>query len=161
YFQTLAGYMGDDQPFYGLQGTYPSDLTEFISIEEMASNYLEEITAAHPEPYHLGGYSFGSTVAFEMATQLKRQGKEVGVLAFFEGSSPYTIKHIGADLRLMTVAGLARDLARLANKPFDLPHTLVKELVKQMTLEEGTEFIVQKLRDENLLSERIGIPWMR
>lgn len=161
YFHTLAGYMGDDQPFYGLQGTYPGDLKEFISIEEMASNYVEEIVAAHPGPYHLGGYSFGSSVAFEMATQLKRQGKEVGVLAFLEGSSPYIVKHVDADLRLMTVAGLARDLARLADKPFDLPHSLVKDLVKQMTLEEGIEFIIQKLRNENLLSERIGIPWMR
>ncbi|HXQ74300.1 MAG TPA: amino acid adenylation domain-containing protein, partial [Pyrinomonadaceae bacterium] len=161
FFSTLAGYMGDDQPFYGMQGPYPGDLKEFISIEQIATNYLEEITAAHPGPYHLGGYSFGSSVAFEMASQLKRQGKEVGVLAFLEGSSPYTVKHVGADVRLMTVAGLARDVARMNNVEFDLPHSLVKELVTTMPLDEGIEFIIQKLRKENLLSERIGVPWMR
>ena len=161
YFRTLAGYMGDDQPFYALQGPYPADLKEFISIEDIARNYLEEVVAAYPGPYHLGGYSFGSPVAFEMATQLRRQGKEVGVLGFLEGGSPYMLKHVDADLRLMTVAGLARDLARLANKPFELPHDQVKEMVKQMTLEEGIEFIIQKLQKEELLSERIGVPWMR
>jgi amino acid adenylation domain-containing protein len=161
YFSTLAGYMGDDQPFYGLQGTYPADLKEFISIEDIARNYVEEIVAVHPGPYHLGGYSFGSPVAFEMATQLKRQGKEVGVLALLEGGSPYNIKHVDADVRLMTIAGLARDIARMSNVKFDLPHSLVKELMKTMSLDEGIEFIVQKLRKDNLLSERIGIPWMR
>ncbi len=161
YFSTLAECMGDDQPFYGLQGTYPADLKEFISIEDIARDYVEEIVAAHPEPYHLGGYSFGSPVAFEMARQLKRQGKEVGVLALLEGISPYCIKHVDADIQLMTVAGLARDIARMSNVKFDLPHSLVKELEKTMSLDEGIEFIVQKLRKENLLSERIGLPWMR
>ncbi len=161
YFRTLAAEMGDDQPFYGLQGTYPGDLKEFISIEELASNYLEEICAAHPGPYHIGGYSFGSVVAFEMARQLKQQGREVGVLAMLEGGSPYEVKHLDADVRLHTVAGLARDLARLANQEFDLPNDLIKEMVKTMPLEEGVEFIIQKLRREGLLSERIGVPWMR
>ncbi len=161
YFSTLAGHMGDDQPFYGLQAPYPGDLKEFISIEDLARNYLEEVTAAWPGPYHLGGYSFGSPVAFEMATQLKRQGKEVGVLALLEGGSPYSIKHVDADVRLLTVAGLARDLARMAKKPFDLPHDKVREMAKSMSLEEGIDFIIQKLRSEGLLSEQIGLPWMR
>ncbi len=157
YFSCLAQHMGDDQPFYGLQAPYPTDLKEFVSIEEMAARYVEEVCKAYNGPYHLGGYSFGSVVAFEMAQQLKRQGREVGVLTLLEGGSPYQIKQLDGDLQLMTVAGLARDLARLANIDLDLPH----EKVQAMKLEEALEFILEKLKRSKLLSERLGIPWMR
>ena len=41
----------------------------------------EEIRTIQPKgSYFLGGYSFGGTVAFEIAQQLKTQGEEVGVL---------------------------------------------------------------------------------
>jgi thioesterase domain-containing protein/acyl carrier protein len=156
YFNTLAQYMGDEQPFYALQAPYPTDLKEYVSIEDMAAHYVEEVCQAHSGPYHLGGYSFGSVVAFEMAQQLKRQGREVGVLALLEGGSPYLIKDLKANLELMTAAGLARDLARLADIELDLPH----KQVQAMSLDEGLEFILEKLRRTKLLSERVGIPWM-
>lgn len=156
YFSTLAQYLGDEQPFYALQASFPTDLKEFVSIEEMATRYVGEICRAHSGPYHLGGYSFGSVVAFEMAQQLKRQGREVGVLAMLEGGSPYMIKNLNANLELMTAAGMARDLARLADIELDLPH----EQVQAMGLEEGLNFILEKLRETKLLSERVGIPWM-
>src|SRR4030095_6735497 len=38
--------------------------------------------------YHLGGYSFGGTIAFEMARQLVDQGKTVGLLAIFDTYGP-------------------------------------------------------------------------
>lgn len=157
YFSSLAQHMGEDQPFYALQAPYPTDLKEFVSIEDMAARYVEEICQVYSGPYHLGGYSFGSVVAFEMAQQLKRQGREVGVLALLEGGSPYLIKHLDADLQLMTAAGLARDLARLGNVELDLPHAQVQA----MKLEEGLEFILDKLKRTKLLSERLGIPYMR
>ena len=51
----------------------------------MAAAYVEAIRALQPEgPYHLAGYCFGGTVAFEMAHQLLAQGQAVGLLAFIE-----------------------------------------------------------------------------
>jgi thioesterase domain-containing protein/acyl carrier protein len=157
FFSALAQHMGEDQPFYALQAPYPTDLKKFVSIEEMATRYVEEVCKVYSGPYHLGGYSFGSAVAFEMAQQLTRQGREVALLAFLEGGSPYLMKHLEADVELMMVAGLARDLARLASLELDLPH----EQVQAMKLDEGLEFILDKLKRTKLLSERLGIPWMR
>src|SRR5262249_54549249 len=35
-------------------------------------------------PYHLGGFSLGGTVAYEMAQQLRAAGEGVGLLALFD-----------------------------------------------------------------------------
>jgi thioesterase domain-containing protein len=51
----------------------------------MASHYLDAIRTIQPEgPYMLGGLSFGGTVAFEMARQLKATGEEVALLALLD-----------------------------------------------------------------------------
>ncbi|PSA96652.1 polyketide synthase PksM [Bacillus atrophaeus] len=58
------------------------------SVKEMAKYYCNIITEVEPEgPYHLAGFSFGGTIAYEMARQLQIQGKEVKTLLFVE--SPY------------------------------------------------------------------------
>ena len=75
YFE-LAGVFTADRPFYGLQapgldgGTPP-----LRSVAALASAYLAAIRAKFPTgPYHLGGHSFGASVAFEMARQLEHEG---------------------------------------------------------------------------------------
>lgn len=48
--------------------------------------HIAALRAVQPEgPYHIGGYCYGGFVAFEMASQLERQGEQVGLLAIFEG----------------------------------------------------------------------------
>lgn len=59
-----------------------------MTIEEMASSYVDALRAVQPEgPYLLGGHSFGGVVAFEMAQQLQRQGYRVSLLALMDPSS--------------------------------------------------------------------------
>ena len=59
------------------------------SLEEAAAGYVEAIRAHRPEgPYCLGGLSFGGTVAFEVARQLRAQGESVPVLALFDTILP-------------------------------------------------------------------------
>jgi amino acid adenylation domain-containing protein len=90
-FVDLAYYLGQDQPFYGFQsqGVDGQDLP-LKTIEEMAALYLEAIKAVQPQgPYLLGGYSFGSLVAFEMAQQLFRQGEQVSALIIIDGDPPF------------------------------------------------------------------------
>jgi len=86
-FQALSRHMGPDQPFYGLQsrGLGPDEVP-FTSIEEMAARYRAEITAASPGPYHLGGWSLGGAVAFEVARQLVAAGREVALLAVIDST---------------------------------------------------------------------------
>jgi aspartate racemase len=85
-YRHLAGYLGPDQPMYGLQphgleGDQPCP----PRIEDMASCYLNEIRAIQPEgPYYLAGLSMGGQVAFEMAQQLHERGQGVALLALFD-----------------------------------------------------------------------------
>jgi amino acid adenylation domain-containing protein len=86
YVYKLAAYFDNDQPIYGLQavGLNGQD-APLETIEEMAAHYIKLIVAKYPEgPYHLAGYSVGGVIAYEMAVQLKKEGKEVGLLALFD-----------------------------------------------------------------------------
>jgi thioesterase domain-containing protein len=60
----------------------------------MATHYIEEILALQPQgPFYLGGHSFGGTVAFEMAQQLRANGHQVALLTILDEIAP------GADSR--------------------------------------------------------------
>ncbi len=88
----LAQEMSGDRPFYGfqdlntLQDHERQDESDFeVPLDQMAATYVETLLSVQPEgPYLLGGWSFGGFVAFEMAQQLRRQGKEVAMLAIFD-----------------------------------------------------------------------------
>lgn len=55
-----------------------------ITVEEMATHYIDALRAVAKAPYLLGGWSFGGLVAFEMAQQLYQAGEEVALLALFD-----------------------------------------------------------------------------
>ncbi len=86
-FQALSRHLGLDQPFHGLQsrGLGPGEMP-FNSIEEMAARYRTEITAVTSGPYHIGGWSLGGAVAFELARQLAAEGREVALLAIVDST---------------------------------------------------------------------------
>ncbi|MCC6698260.1 MAG: amino acid adenylation domain-containing protein [Candidatus Hydrogenedentes bacterium] len=82
-YYALAHHLGHDQPVFALQDpAYEGRRAPCESLEEMASCYIEAIRAVQPHgPYHIGGWSLGGTVAFEMAQQLRG---EVGLLFLIE-----------------------------------------------------------------------------
>nr|WP_262493035.1 non-ribosomal peptide synthetase [Myroides guanonis] len=86
-FIELIKLLGKDQPVYAFQcsGLYgESPISK--SIEEMASTFITEMQKKDPHgPYRLGGYSFGATVAYEMAVQLQNGGFHVEELVIFDG----------------------------------------------------------------------------
>ncbi len=86
-FQALSRHLGPDQPFHGLQsrGLGPGE-APFDSLEEMAARYRAEITAVSAGPYHLGGWSLGGAVAFDLARQLVAEGREVALLAIIDST---------------------------------------------------------------------------
>jgi amino acid adenylation domain-containing protein len=95
-FHELARRMKPDYPFYGLQsqgldGRRPL----YTRIEDMAARYVEEVRTVQARgPYHLGGFSFGGVVAYEMARQLRLQGEDVGVVVLLDtyASNPKPVK---------------------------------------------------------------------
>jgi amino acid adenylation domain-containing protein len=83
----LARTFGATRPFLALKGGWNDAEAGPQSIEALAARYVGVLRARQPHgPYLLGGYSFGATVAFEMAQQLHRAGTSVGLLALIDAS---------------------------------------------------------------------------
>ena len=103
-FQELAKRMKPDFPFYGLQSQGLDGKSElFTTVESMASHYLAAIRAIQPHgPYHVGGFSMGGLVAYEMAQQLVAAGEEVGLVVLFDtyASNPKSVNESLKDLLL-------------------------------------------------------------
>ncbi|TCZ64052.1 non-ribosomal peptide synthetase [Roseicella aquatilis] len=103
----LARAMGTDRPFLALRRVRGDALDE--SVEQMAARYVAAVQARQPEgPILLGGYSFGASLAHEMARQLQEQGRRIGMLAI--------IDHVRPGWRVMpgnAAAALGRWLANL------------------------------------------------
>jgi amino acid adenylation domain-containing protein len=114
-FRGLAEELGDDQPVYGIQLAAPltaqaSDLT----LEAMAARIVEEICALDPVgPYYLAGHSLGGLLIFEIATQLLRKGKEIGLLALLDCALRQAQRE---EYELPPEAVSLRDLSRLWSK---------------------------------------------
>jgi amino acid adenylation domain-containing protein len=85
-YYDLARHLGDDQPFYAFQSVgLDGKRRPHTRIEQMAAHYVKEICEFQPlGPYLIGGRSLGGIIAFEMACQLKAQGREVGLLALLD-----------------------------------------------------------------------------
>ena len=85
-YKSLAAYLDEDQPLYGLQGLgINGDLTHLSNIQTIAARYLDEILPLNPDgPYILAGYSLGGIIAYEMAKQLLAKGKEIKKLVIFD-----------------------------------------------------------------------------
>jgi thioesterase domain-containing protein/acyl carrier protein len=88
----LARHFATDQPFYALRAVSQNGSNEADrSIEELAAEYLAAIRTLQADgPYYLGGYSFGGSVALEMAQQLHAQGRKVACLAILDHTPPPT-----------------------------------------------------------------------
>ncbi|HXS47037.1 MAG TPA: amino acid adenylation domain-containing protein, partial [Solirubrobacterales bacterium] len=89
-FGPLARHMSAEQPFYalqpsGLDGRRPLD----SGIQTMATRYLTALRRVQPHgPYLLAGRCNGSTVAFEMAQQLRAEGESVPLLLALDSPPP-------------------------------------------------------------------------
>ena len=92
---------GPCRPFYGLRarGT-EEDGTPHTEIAPMATDYLAAIKKAQPHgPYHIGGWSMGGVVAWEMAQQLHRAGESVALLVLMDPPPPDEWQQARATMR--------------------------------------------------------------
>jgi thioesterase domain-containing protein len=92
YLHDLARCLGEyGHPFYGFQALGVDGRSPPLTrMEDIAAANIQALRALQPEgPYHLGGHSFGSWVAFEMARQLRRDGLAVAWVAVLDTGAPW------------------------------------------------------------------------
>lgn len=158
-YHKLAHYLSDDQPFFGL---YDPDIykEEFpcTAIEEMASRYIEAIRTVQPGgPYLLGGYSFGSIVAFEMAQQLRKQGQQIALLAILDGGSPASSQGFADDDDAAFFAILTMELTR---GPTSKSLREVYYDLRRLELQEQISYVWEQMERAGLDLPAEGPPWV-
>jgi len=112
----LAKCLGPDQPFYGLQAQGLDGKQPCLTrVEDMAALYLKEVRQFQPSgPYYLSGYSFGGSVALEMARQLLDEGEEIGLLVLFD--TPAKHNGAGSALNALRTLPLQKKISYAAQK---------------------------------------------
>jgi thioesterase domain-containing protein/acyl carrier protein len=138
FYRALAFRLGPDVPCYAVQaqghfGRRERPFAPSRSVEQLAARYIREIKTVQPRgAYNLAGASFGGTIAFEMARQLRAEGEKVNSLILLSArvrNNPYitedaavlrpsrldraAVKGVGGD-----IAGHLSHLWRLARLSF-------------------------------------------
>jgi amino acid adenylation domain-containing protein len=134
-YRDLAGYLGSEQPVYGLQargmdGTIAPD----TRVEDMAAHYILQIKTIQPDgPYYLAGLSGGGYIALEMAQQLRQQGQTVSLLAMFDTHGPNASKLLPPIPRFLSVLRWAifDYVGRIMKWPVRLVSKLLQLGIKQ------------------------------
>ena len=157
-YVALSRELGREQPVYGLQsrGLDP-DRKPTARIEDMASEYLQELTAVQPEgPYHLGGWSMGGVIAFEMAQQLIAGGKSVAPIVLIDSTiQTGRVKKNGLD-----DASLLLALAQHHGLFLDDTDETFEDL-SSLNLDEQLELFLEKAVNSNLIPRDIGLSQLR
>ncbi|NBD13843.1 MULTISPECIES: thioesterase domain-containing protein [Corallococcus] len=89
-YYELSAALQLDRPMFGIQSFEDSGaLIPQRTMEDIAAYYVQRLREVQPTgPYFLGGWSFGSMAAYEMARQLTEQGQEVRFLGLFDTWAP-------------------------------------------------------------------------
>lgn len=89
-YHALASLLESDQPVYAFQSRgLDGHIVKDLSLEEMASAYIEELRSFQPKgPYYLGGFCLGGLLALEAAQQLTAAGQEVALLVVIQSMHP-------------------------------------------------------------------------
>ena len=90
YLYELSRAMGAKQPFFALQSEGLDGQSEPLGrVEDIAKSYVRQIRSVQAKgPYYIGGHSFGSLVAFEIARQLSGEGEKIGKVVVLDTMAP-------------------------------------------------------------------------
>ena len=108
--RNLAGLVGRDRPFYGLQarGLF-GDQAPHETFEEAARDYIAEMKVVQPKgPYLLGGFSGGGITGYEICQQLLARGDEVALLVMLDTILPVNPELSAADRAKIQVIELRK-----------------------------------------------------
>ncbi|MEA3187678.1 MAG: hypothetical protein QOD99_1508 [Chthoniobacter sp.] len=148
FYRDLGARFDTARPLYALEAPWLNSSAQAQdTIEEIAASYVREIRAIQPRgPYHLGGFSLGGVVAFEMAQQLAAAGERVGVLTLFDTFNPLIpprrltlLERVQLNRRLMAGMPWRKKLTQLATRgaqKSEIHKRMAEEAVLQKEAEE-------------------------
>jgi len=88
-FARLASHLAPDQPVYAFQVRGAKGRRALGRVDRLAAYFLQRLRQFQPTgPYVIGGYSFGTVVAYEMACRLSDQGEVPSILVLFDAPPP-------------------------------------------------------------------------
>ncbi|MEU9479465.1 condensation domain-containing protein [Streptomyces sp. NPDC048191] len=99
-YRALLPFIDGVHPVVGLQSSRPAAMPPHSSMEEMASDYVSLIRSVQPRgPYILLGWSFGGTLAQEIAVRLQEGGDRIALLVLFDAAPAVAddLPGVGAD----------------------------------------------------------------
>jgi thioesterase domain-containing protein len=130
-------------------------------MEEIATYYIEAIQTVQPfGPYLLGGHSFGGVVAFEIATQLQKQGHEVALVAIIDAVAPILLDKKPNGVNVDEAVYLT-DFASYVADTLSLDLEVSKEALASLTAVEQLHYLKERLIRVNLLPPDAGITSVR
>jgi thioesterase domain-containing protein/acyl carrier protein len=140
-FYPLAERLGQEHGVSVVLYSYLERNTPTPSMRELAASCLQGIKSVQPAgPYHLSGYCFGASVAYEVARQLERAGEKVASLALLDpepglASWPlrrqmaYTARKFTARVRSLVVSRQPARQAAAAATPAAKPGVAVPDKI--------------------------------
>lgn len=89
-YRALVRHLGEQQPFFGLQPPgLDNHAPPLTSVDALAAYFATQIRDFQPDgPCIIAGYCAGGTIAFELAGQLQREGRNICFVALFGSPHP-------------------------------------------------------------------------
>ena len=150
-YMDFARYLGQEQPFYGLQSIgFIKSQKPLTKIEDMATHYIKSIRTIQPKgSYNIGGWSIGGVIAFEMAQQLQRTGHEVATLVLIDSFSPLSVRITEENNDTMIINQLAKESFDFHSK--GISTNMVNNNLQQPSSEVQLSKIIERAKKHNIL----------
>jgi thioesterase domain-containing protein/acyl carrier protein len=152
YFRDLAINLGTERPVYGLE-TPGRDGSIALpkSVAAHASQLIEVLRQQQAQgPYILAGYSSGCAVAFEIASQLEKQGEMVNLLAILDAGLVSKAEYFTDRVELDWIWQLIRRIEALKGVSLGLEY---KDLAAQPNDQTMWDLAAEYLYRHNVLPE--------
>ncbi|MEM9776587.1 MAG: thioesterase domain-containing protein, partial [Chloroflexota bacterium] len=163
-YEPIAAAIGQDRPVYGIiPENWNGEKREPRPLQVLVDQYIQVIQAVQPDgPYHLGGFSLGGILAYEVAAKLQAAGAKVSSLTMIEPTpwnSTYLIK---GNRDLHGVERHIDNLKRLRQeKPIRIPYYFgasiygrwyklfesVQNPIRQARIDRSGDYVPRNLRD--------------
>lgn len=157
-YHDLAERLGGDRPVYALQARgLEGDLEPHATRNELVAECLEAIRGVQTKgPYHLGGWSAGGIMAYELAGSLRNQGEEVGLVALFDARSPALLRFDPDD-----EVGILLGLVDFYNRFFGMKVSLSREELAPLEPDARLQRILDRARQAAMTPTETGLEQLR